>query len=249
MDVNYQQDVDSGEQYLTLNSILRSVIDSVLKQVHTAIPASVVSFDLTSMSATVKPLIKVQNKDGTFLSVSQVYKVPVMFPRTAISCLSYPISAKDTGLLLFSERSFDTWIAGDGKEVEPEDIRHHDLQDCVFIPGLFPTGKGKIPVNNDDLVIQHNNSTITIKKNGDLIAKNDGNSITITNSGDIKIGSSALSSLVVDSFIDSFNNFLNTTFNVHTHICASPSSPSATPLPVAVPVVKNTVITQRTKAQ
>lgn len=38
-----------------------------------------------------------------------------------------------------------------------------------------------------------------------------------------------------DTLRDDFNNFVNTTFNAHTHVGAAPGSPTAVPVPVGTP--------------
>lgn len=51
--------------------------------------------------------------------------------------LALPVAVGDTGLLIFSDRSLDVWLATGGI-VDPGDDRRHALSDAVFVPGLRP---------------------------------------------------------------------------------------------------------------
>jgi hypothetical protein len=180
-----------GSKYLTFNDVCKTIINGVMNQVHTSIPGKIVDFDVTNCTATVKPLVKMTNKDGVTFSVAQIFKVPVMFPRTKKAAITYPINKDDTVLLVFAERCLDEWLSGSGNEVSPSSARKHDLNDCIAIPGLYAFGKGKLATNNTDFQIQHDGNIVIETKGGSKIEINDAtNTISIKpgTTGKIELG-------------------------------------------------------------
>lgn len=68
--------------------------------------------------------------------------------------------------------------------------------------------------------------SIILKPSGEINIKNANTTIKITSTGNIELGSGTLKKFVTDTFVSLFNS--------HTHVCASPGSASATPLPQLV---------------
>ena len=121
----------------SLSQAIDEAIEARLVDLHTAMPAEIVSYDSATALAQVKPHFKrkfVTQASATAIPV--ISNVPVMMPRTKSAHVRLPISKGDTGLLVFSERSLDTWLER-SMDHDPKDSRHHSLADAVFIPGLF----------------------------------------------------------------------------------------------------------------
>lgn len=178
-----------SEPIITLADVIRNSIEHELNSVHTCLPAKIIDYDSSLCIASVKPLIKHRTQGGQLLSMPIIYNVPVMFPRTASSAITFPVNSGDCVLLIFSEANIDTWMMS-GDESEPADTRRFDLTDAIAIPGLFASGKGKLPVNNTDLSIQLNTQRITIKE-----------------SGDIEIGNGSLKALITEDFLTHTHSF------------------------------------------
>jgi hypothetical protein len=114
-------------------------IESKLYGLNVALPAEVISYNATTQTATVQPLVQAGYYNDT--NTRQVERrptisdVPILFPGTGAFSVTWPINVGDTVLLVFSSSSLDKWLALGG-EVDPGDDRRHDISDAVAIPGL-----------------------------------------------------------------------------------------------------------------
>jgi hypothetical protein len=128
----------------TLQELLNLLGDRLMANLRCALPAAVDKYDSDKQLADVKPLIRdaFEDEDGAISneSLPVIPHVPVMFPGGAGLRLTFPLNPGDTGLLVFSDRSLDTW-QDQGGEVSPTDLRRHHLSDAVFFPGLHPNNK------------------------------------------------------------------------------------------------------------
>lgn len=145
----------------TLSELLRTAMSAKMTDVHTAIPAKVLSYDSTKQSVSVQPLIRRGYVDAAgerqVESLPVINGVPVSFPGSGNFSITWPLAEGDTGLLLFAEASIDKWKSYGG-EVDPMDDRRFHLSDAVFVPGLRPFNSA-IPstgVHATAMVIQSN---------------------------------------------------------------------------------------------
>lgn len=124
---------------LSLTQLLINAIQSQLIDVHTSIPAKVVSY--ADGKATVQVLIKKKVGDD-IVAIPPIVDVPVLQPRSngGEAFISMPVIEGDTGMIVFQERSIDKWLVKGG-EVDPKDARKFDLSDAVFILGLYDHSK------------------------------------------------------------------------------------------------------------
>jgi hypothetical protein len=124
-------------------------MDARIANVHTALPAQVMAYNAGAQTVDVQPQVMrvVQDPDeldahGNALelieSLPQIPGVPIAFPRSGDNWITFPITPGDTGLLIFAERSIDTWRAN-GRESDPGSLRMHNLSDAIYIPGVAPT--------------------------------------------------------------------------------------------------------------
>ncbi|UEA17449.1 baseplate protein [Pasteurella canis] len=102
---------------------------------HTSLPAKVVNFDPANQTVTLAIQIKQVLKDGNAVQIPPLVYVPVSFPRGGSFAFTFPLTAGDEGIALFSERCIDGWWQS-SKAAEPLDYRFHDLSDAMFIPGI-----------------------------------------------------------------------------------------------------------------
>lgn len=207
-----------------LGAAFRDIIDAFLREVHTALPCSVVSYDNATQTCAVQPGIKrvVVDEDGNEAveSLPQIVGVPVGFYTGGGFMMTLPVAAGDTGLLIFSELPIDTWL-DTGKEADPGDLRHHGLGDAFFLPCVRPTGKKLADASAD---------TMAFGKSG-------GPQIHIAAST-IALGSKAAADWValaskVDARIAAIESAMSTwstALIAHPHTCAAPGSPSSPPV-------------------
>lgn len=140
----------------TLAEVIRRGMDARIADIHVALPGRVESYDVATQKANVQPLLKrvIASEDGEeVLRMPVINDVPVIFPRGGGFFLSFPIQAGDHVLLIMNERSIDKWVVNDGGEVNPDDLRMHDLSDAVAYPGFYPFTKSVDDAHASNLVI------------------------------------------------------------------------------------------------
>jgi hypothetical protein len=204
----------------TLLTVMQHVIANALSTVHTAFPGQIEKYDYTTAKADILPLISATAPDGTILKMPVIPNVPIVWPRTSLGSISFPLQRGDGCLVVCSEKSIDDWLLLGGKN-EPKDPRTFDLNDAIAIPGLYPFNV-KTKINGNDKFEIHYKEQ----------------QITIDNSGNIEIGGAPLQKLM--------NAAAMAIYNLHTHICAAPGVASAPPLPT---MIETTHLTTKVKAQ
>lgn len=139
-----------------LGGALRDIIDSFTRELHTCLPAKVVSYDAATQTCAVQPQVKrvVVDEEGneSVESLPQIVGVPVGFYVGGGFMMTFPVAAGDTGLLIFSELPIDTWLNA-GKESDPGDLRHHALGDAFFAPIVRPTANKLADASADTLAL------------------------------------------------------------------------------------------------
>ncbi len=125
----------------SFGQVLDAVRASTKQQIRVALPCAVQAYDPTTQTVDVQPLIddQIQQEDGTFLPAPfpVLSHVPVAFPAGGGFRLTFPLQVGDTGQVLISDLSMDTWQKQGGR-VSPTEGRRHDIADAVFYPGLHP---------------------------------------------------------------------------------------------------------------
>jgi hypothetical protein len=111
-------------------------------QIHTAMVGQIIEFFPDTMTVTVQPCIQGIHKqpDGTvgYLDISPLTDVPVIYPGGGSHTITFPIAAGDYCLVIFAERSIDTWYQMGGYQNQPSDWRMHDINDGFAIVGIRP---------------------------------------------------------------------------------------------------------------
>lgn len=164
--------------------IIRTQFRIDMTDVHTALPCKVVNVysDNRQQKVDVLPSVDRLLKDGSGEPGMQILGVPVIFPGSQSTLISFPINVGDTVLCVFAGQSMDNFKIGNGEPTTANDYRRFSDQDAVAIPGLFPFGKSlnnpqtrKFPhESNRDLCIAHNIASgtevnIILKQAGNLI--------------------------------------------------------------------------------
>lgn len=132
----------------TLSDAVRYAIISHLNNVHTALPAKIISYDSSKKKAKVQPTLNKRYANGQNIEMPIINGVPVVFPSSSNFSMTWPLSANDYVLLVFSERSTAEWL-NKGGLVTPQDPRKFDLSDAIAIPGLMPYIESNTNSNND----------------------------------------------------------------------------------------------------
>jgi hypothetical protein len=125
----------------TWATTLRNLIASSQAGVFTALPGVVEEFFEDTKSARVRPsVMRISRSADGERETSEfppINRVPVIFPGSGGVRVKFPVSRGDHVLLLFSHSALDNWLET-GRVLDQGDDRHHDINDCVAIPGIQP---------------------------------------------------------------------------------------------------------------
>lgn len=150
-----------------LQDFVQQVNDSMkymMSGIHTAVPATIVSFDSGSGLATVLPTAQLRKPDGEAINYPQITGVPVIFSQSMgqQAAIGFPIKAGDGCLLIFAEQSNEYWLYG---RQTPTDLSF-DLSNAIAIYGCFNTSTDAIKeaCENNAIVINVQGTKIRIKK-------------------------------------------------------------------------------------
>ena len=167
---------------------VKSLVADMESQMHTAIPAVIVSFDPLTCLASVLPSGKLKKPDGTMMDFPQVSGVPVVIQQMSgqDATLAYPIKEGDGCLLIISEQSLDYFLYGAESKVELK----FDLTNAIAIPGLFakPNAIVKDACEQNAIIIDKQGKRITLSKAGINIIGDVTVNGSINATGDIQAG-------------------------------------------------------------
>lgn len=102
----------------------------ILSSLHCSMPGIVESFDPLTQTASVRPALK----RGSFL-LPVIHNIPVFFPGSRTSGITWPVAAGDECLLIFADFDIDRWFSS-GEAGEPDSARQHDLPDAFAFVGF-----------------------------------------------------------------------------------------------------------------
>ena len=194
----------------SLETAIQAGIDAALKELHTCLPGEIVSFDPVEQTADIQLSIK-RKQSGGLVNIPVLKEVPIRYLAGSTYTITFPLVEGDNVLVVFAERSIDTWLVNGGIQ-DPADIRKHSFSDAFAFPMMY-SQSGKIAnFDNDNMQIRTRDGSaeITIKANGDI--ELNGNGDTAVRFSDLKTAFDTLKS----------------EFNAHTHPTA-PAGPISTP--------------------
>lgn len=158
-----------------LYQVLDDKMFEAMANLHTATIARV-----TAVTGSTVSCIPVINRivDGESIQLPEFVEVPLILMQGGGSYTVHPIAPGDYCMLIFTERCFDRWYAGQDFQ-PPLELRMHDYSDGFAIVGVRPASSGiTVPnitthqgdrinngnyTNNGDVVI---NGNLTV--NGDI---------------------------------------------------------------------------------
>ena len=166
---------------------IEDMISNGIAGIHTACPATIVSFDAGTCVACVKPTMTYYKSDGTTLDYPVIIGVPVFMPRAGSSQITYPVKAGDSCLLVFAERSIDEWM-GKGNS-DNHDPRRYDLTDAFCFVGMCPAQS----ISADNVEVINGGTKISLTPNNAInVVGNINVQGTITCTGDVQGGGISL---------------------------------------------------------
>ena len=150
---------------ISLQETMQSAVEHYLENMNTAIPGFVIRTinNLEGQQVDVQIAINFKGYDGTSQERPPILNVPVIFPASSTSAITFPLHPGDPVYLIFSQRGLTAWKSSNGYASTPTDYRMHDVKDCFAIPGPFPTSrapnnpaKRRWAHSTNDLVVAHN---------------------------------------------------------------------------------------------
>ncbi len=157
---------------------IQSLANEVANEMHTAIPATVLSFDKQSGRATVRPKGKIKAPNDQYLDYPQLNDVPIVFPFCSAlgAGMAFPIESGDSCLVIFSEQALDVWL---GKGDTTSELKY-SLTNAIAIPGLMKFAPDMLSeaINNKAVVLACGESRVQIASGGITLKGNvviDGN--------------------------------------------------------------------------
>lgn len=120
---------------MDLPSIIKSYVDNFETQLNTCVFAKIKTFDSSTQTATVTPLVYRAYSDGANQPPPDIDHVPIVFPASGGGCITFPIKPDDEVLVLFFQNDTDE-VWDTGKAGIPPTVRYHDYNDAVGIVGL-----------------------------------------------------------------------------------------------------------------
>lgn len=145
-----------------LADIIRQAIDDRLVDVHTMLPGRIDAYDPATQKADVEPLIKrlQQTVDGEINEELPIIPgVPVVFPRAGGYKLTMPVAKGNRCMLVFCERSIETYQTGQGRsgsselisQSDPQTFEMHSLSDPVALLGWYNDAESLSETDQDGM--------------------------------------------------------------------------------------------------
>ena len=153
------------------------------------LPGVVVQYDHTQQRAQVRVGVRERYRDGRQDPSPVISNVPIIFPRSGGASFTMPVVRGDTVLVLFADRSIETWLDTASGEADSNDWRRHDINDAIAIPGLLPFARGSMSDNNDDVLLTYAGSEVRIQSSGTISMQAGGSSVTMGADGAVTIAS------------------------------------------------------------
>lgn len=153
----------------SLDSVVGQAGGDLALNLRVALPAIVTEFNDKQQTVTLQPAIAGTGADGAALKLPPLADVPVKFPRGGGFAFTFPITAGDEGLAIFSDRCIDGWFST-GRISQEDDHRLHDLSDGFFLPGVSSLSRAIGAFRNDAIVMRQldGNGYVSIDKSSNV---------------------------------------------------------------------------------
>lgn len=145
---------------------IKETAQKAAESIHTAVPATIVSYDPAKGQATVKPTMKFTTKGGNIIDYPQISGVPVLFQQHMgqNATVAFPVKPGDGCYLVVSEQSLDYWMYGQDTGTNLK----FDLTNAIAIPGLFAKANTVVAeaCSQDAIIVDVSGTRLTVKSDG-----------------------------------------------------------------------------------
>lgn len=152
-----------------MQEFVQQIKDNVklaLSEMHTSLPAEIVSVNTKTGLATVLPTAKKVLPNGSSMDYPQISGVPIVIPQGAGQDVSvaFPVKEGDSCLLIISEQSLEYWLYGR----ETDTTLTFDITNAICIPGLFqePPDSFLDACKNNSVIVKAGSTKLTVSKSG-----------------------------------------------------------------------------------
>lgn len=207
----------------SINALLvaiRAAIKQDRSELWTALPAIVGTYNSGAQTVTAQPTIQAQIRqpNGTWVDTNMplCQDCPVVFPGGGGFTLTFPIAAKDEGVLVFASRCIDSWWQQGGIQKQAE-LRMHDLSDGFFIPSMLSqTNKPGNPSTNTCQLRSKDGTTYVEIAAGQIVNINAPGGLNILNAPEVNFGAAKLVTTGNVQCADVVTNVMSSA-NAHVH--------------------------------
>lgn len=150
-------------------------MQSELRDLNTAIPGHIESYDAETRTASISiPIVNYTEGEQPSDEVEEDWPVllgvPVWFPGGGSFHMSWPLANGDPVLIVFCQRDISEWFVSDGKEPHaPEFPELHTENAAICIPRLYPEKAEKKDASDTDVTLQFKTTKFILKPNGDVV--------------------------------------------------------------------------------
>jgi len=141
---------------------IKTMLEDFLRDVHTAFPGKIVSFDPDRCEATVSPTAKYRRPDDKQIDFPDIFHVPIFFMQGIgqTATIVHPVRKDDECLIFIPEQALDLWRTG---AESPTDLRF-DITNAIALVGFFsqPNPLVRRAHDNESIIIQRENSYVEL---------------------------------------------------------------------------------------
>jgi hypothetical protein len=137
---------------------MKDLMADTIRDVHTAVPGKIVTFDPEKCEATILPTAKFRKPDGSMIDFPKIHEVPVFFPQAVAQDVTFcwHIEPDDEVIIFFTEQALDQWRTGAESNTE----LRFDLQNAFAMTGFFKDANPHVKraAENKSIIIQRDES-------------------------------------------------------------------------------------------
>lgn len=218
---------DFLESLARLETAINDSIEAKVVDLHTFLPATILSVDLNNQLVKIQIGVKRVYVDGVARAVPPILEVPLGVLRGGGWVITLPVTIGDQGCAFFSEREMTQWmLAGDQEPQTPLQIRKHDYTDAYFLPALASSARKISNYSTTALEIRSlDNMTKQTFNSTSIVTQVGAVTVTVDSTG-LKVNGGTIS-----SNIDVLGGLTNISLVNHEHISAASGSPTSPPIP------------------
>lgn len=188
-----------------LYELINAIFSEKTRNIHTQIPARVTKVNYQENWVNVQPLVKNPDKKDIFTgnlteyNYPEIYEVPIeiLSANRGKARITMPVKVGDVGVIEFSERDTDNLLNTRGEEIQPSGnintLGQEGKPYRMTFRGEWFTPSSAKNIDPNNIVIENENSVVTLKPSGEIVISFGGTSLTFNpSSGDVSHSSGSV---------------------------------------------------------